>query len=768
MTSLRELKSAVSSVAGGGGGGSRRRLPNPTRRNQFGETPLHTAAIAGNVSLVERLIEQERAPLNPKDNCGWTPLHEACNHGHLEVVEALLRAGATVDPVDERSELLTPLHDACENGHLGIARLLLRYGADVCARNGKGETPVERLMNRRIKGSSGGGGGDQLSKEELADSVHLEREMLARMAEKGFSLDSLRKKIAGGGGSSSKGASDETSSKKRPVRNLTGGDIYDERESLDATKEVDAGEADIDEPGRGRLEYLTAIETVGRRPGKGVMPARLAKLAARKNRTKEVSALIAAEEEAPRDDWLIDDLGIFSNAKKRGSREGHRSHQNAYTSSPKKRRRYSDSERERSSPPKTNDKENEDEDAFNVSSDEEHSVREDFNCNYVNNYEEDNELLPDSQEGELNTDDGDQLTTTIELASSPLNSVLEEGEEKGRKAECSSALADPLPSLPAAAAAVATTNDNNFSKIIIVQFDDAERSSFAIPLPATLSSSSSTSLTFEWLSAELCKRYYRKFSVKPVISLYTTEGAIISAEDLVVDMIRGIGGGKPVFKARIESYSTEDPAKRFRELCKEAGEVEVCEELAETLSSLRVSGCFNVADSFLGAVRQNQLMLQSLYRQEIKEINVSFSNLLLHRKTLDALLTALASLPSLQVLNLAGTAFPPRRLTSLLAFSPSLRRLDLSFNALGTADDEQSTAYAVSQLVAVYDRLVRLSLAGCGLRRTAFLRNSSLIEAIEGASSLAAIDLEHNVDIPATLVEQFKTLNVSRHFLKTI
>ena len=246
-------------------------------------------------------------------------------------------------------------------------------------------------------------------------------------------------------------------------------------------------------------------------------------------------------------------------------------------------------------------------------------MREDFNCNYVNNYEEDNELLPDSQEGE-NTDDGDQLTTTIELASSPLNSVLEEGEEKERKAECSSALADPLPSLPAAAAAAATTNDNNFSKIIIVQFDDAERSSFAIPLPATLSSSSSTSLTFEWLSAELCKRYYRKFSVKPVISLYTTEGAIISAEDLVVDMIRGIGGGKPVFKARIESYSTEDPAKRFRELCKEAGEVEVCEELAETLSSLRVSGCFNVADSFLGAVRQNQLMLQSLYRQEIKEI----------------------------------------------------------------------------------------------------------------------------------------------------
>lgn len=106
--------------------------------------------------------------------------------------------------------------------------------------------------------------------------------------------------------------------------------------------------------------------------------------------------------------------------------------------------------------------------------------------------------------------------------------------------------------------------------------------------------------------------------------------------------------------------------------------------------------------------------------------NVSFSNLLLDRKTLDALFVALSSLPSLQVLNLAGTAFSPKLLTRLLTFSPGLRHLDLSFNTFG---DE--SAYAVSQIVTVYDRLCRLSLAGCGLRAS-FLKNGTLIEAVEG------------------------------------
>lgn len=107
--------------------------------------------------------------------------------------------------------------------------------------------------------------------------------------------------------------------------------------------------------------------------------------------------------------------------------------------------------------------------------------------------------------------------------------------------------------------------------------------------------------------------------------------------------------------------------------------------------------------------------------------DVSFSNVLLHRKTLDAFFTALSSIPTLQVLNLSGTAFPPKLLMSLVNFSPALRHLDLSFNSF--ADEN---AYAVAQIINVYDRLVRLNLSACGLRMS-FLKNSTLIEAIEGA-----------------------------------
>ncbi|OTF71752.1 Tonsoku-like protein [Euroglyphus maynei] len=129
-----------------------KRNPNKSsirnRLNQFGETPLHTACIAGNLVQVERLISQN-VDLNAKDFCGWTPLHEACNHGFITIVEYLLRKGVNIESCDDRSDRITPLHDACNCGHFDIIRLLLNYNANVLARNSNNETPVECLMSWR-------------------------------------------------------------------------------------------------------------------------------------------------------------------------------------------------------------------------------------------------------------------------------------------------------------------------------------------------------------------------------------------------------------------------------------------------------------------------------------------------------------------------------------------------------------------------------------------------------------------------------------------
>lgn len=127
-------------------------------RNERGETPLHLAAIKGDVEQVCKLLAH-RADPNVADFAGgqlytvcqqeyqlffavgWTPLHEACNHGWYEVAFRLVQAGANVNAKGLDNE--TPLHDAAVNGHLKLVKLLVEKGADIYAKNSKGKTPVD-------------------------------------------------------------------------------------------------------------------------------------------------------------------------------------------------------------------------------------------------------------------------------------------------------------------------------------------------------------------------------------------------------------------------------------------------------------------------------------------------------------------------------------------------------------------------------------------------------------------------------------------------
>lgn len=119
------------------------------KKNEKGETPLHVAAINGNVSLVKRLIEQGHR-VDVKDYSGWTPLHEACNHGHIEVVKVLLDNKA---PINDRGgahcDGVTPLLDAASNGSLDVIELLLSYGASPLMRTNRGETVLDCLSSWR-------------------------------------------------------------------------------------------------------------------------------------------------------------------------------------------------------------------------------------------------------------------------------------------------------------------------------------------------------------------------------------------------------------------------------------------------------------------------------------------------------------------------------------------------------------------------------------------------------------------------------------------
>ncbi|KAM9851193.1 BRCA1-associated RING domain protein 1 [Aulostomus maculatus] len=128
------------SSAGRLGSGS----PAVMRKNHKGETPLHLAAIKGDVEAVRELLDQGADP-NLKDNAGWTPLHEACNLGHLAVMEVLVSRGALLNTPGYKND--SPLHDAVRNGHTAIVKVLLQLGASQNTLNLYGKRPADYAVS---------------------------------------------------------------------------------------------------------------------------------------------------------------------------------------------------------------------------------------------------------------------------------------------------------------------------------------------------------------------------------------------------------------------------------------------------------------------------------------------------------------------------------------------------------------------------------------------------------------------------------------------
>lgn len=153
---------------------SSRQKDKINKRNERGETPLHMAAIRGDVKQVKELISLG-ANVNVKDFAGWTPLHEACNVGYYDVAKILIAAGADVNTQGLDDD--TPLHDSASSGHRDIVKLLLRHGGNPFQANKHGERPVdvaeteelELLLKREVPLS---GDDESYTDSEEAQSVN--------------------------------------------------------------------------------------------------------------------------------------------------------------------------------------------------------------------------------------------------------------------------------------------------------------------------------------------------------------------------------------------------------------------------------------------------------------------------------------------------------------------------------------------------------------------------------------------------------------------
>jgi ankyrin repeat protein len=94
---------------------------NLPSNNGFNVYPIHSAA-AGNYTDIVRMLVENGAQVNVKQQAGATPLHSAAQNGNLEMLILLLEKGAEVNTRMEGGKL--PADLAREKGFDEIAEIL--------------------------------------------------------------------------------------------------------------------------------------------------------------------------------------------------------------------------------------------------------------------------------------------------------------------------------------------------------------------------------------------------------------------------------------------------------------------------------------------------------------------------------------------------------------------------------------------------------------------------------------------------------------------
>ena len=93
-------------------------------RDIYNLTPLHHAAMRGNIKIVEHLVKECGVDINARDKMGSTPLHIAATYRNVEVVKILLEHDVDLCLKDKQKQ--TPLHRAAQEGCAEIIEAILK------------------------------------------------------------------------------------------------------------------------------------------------------------------------------------------------------------------------------------------------------------------------------------------------------------------------------------------------------------------------------------------------------------------------------------------------------------------------------------------------------------------------------------------------------------------------------------------------------------------------------------------------------------------
>jgi ankyrin repeat protein/L-ascorbate metabolism protein UlaG (beta-lactamase superfamily) len=108
-------------------------------KDEEGETPLHKAAAAGHIAIVEYLLT-EGADIDARNNDNQNPLLYAAYHGHKDVVHLLLDKGANFKEPDRYGR--TVLHYPVRGGYKDVVEILVKKGMDITVEDGMGVSPL--------------------------------------------------------------------------------------------------------------------------------------------------------------------------------------------------------------------------------------------------------------------------------------------------------------------------------------------------------------------------------------------------------------------------------------------------------------------------------------------------------------------------------------------------------------------------------------------------------------------------------------------------